>query len=159
MSKEMSPTVHASGEKRKLRDRLSPENKSHAATGYVWFNHGQSLIGTGAAIGLAATGALLPAAVAAAFVGVNEFFEVPLAQRYRNNRRAEIGKPPKKQRKLLGMIDIGKKGSHAAHQVHSSESLPERRTSHHKVNQSAEQTSTPLKPRYFPSARNIFSRR
>lgn len=133
MNKESMQVVHASGEKKKWRDKLSPANKSRAATGFVWWNHGQSVIGGAAAIGLAATGAFVPAAVAAGFVGFNEMVEVPVAQKYRNNRRAEIGKPPKKQRKVLGMIDISKRGKGGgAHQLHQETShvhqLPQRGT-------------------------------
>lgn len=116
--------VHSSGEKKKWRDKLSPANKSRAATGFVWWNHGQSAIGAVAAGGLALSGAWMPAAVAAGFVAFNETVEVPIAQKYRNNRRAEIGKPPKKQRKVLGLIDITKSHQESA-PVHQ---LPKRGT-------------------------------
>lgn len=105
MNKEIV-SVHRGSDKPKLRDRLSPNNKARAATGFVWWNHGQSVLGAAAAIGFAASGAWAPAALAAGFVGFNEMVEVPVAQKYRNNRRAEAGKKPGAQRRVLGLIDI-----------------------------------------------------
>lgn len=128
MSKEGTSAIYATGEKKKWRDRLSPANKSRAATGFVWWNHGQSVLGGAAAIGLAASGAWAPAAVAAGFVGFNELVEVPIAQKYRNNRRAEIGKAPKAQRKVLGVINPDRFGNNKsrAHQEAAVRQLPVR---------------------------------